>query len=141
MKCLREIFAGTGGCVGSEVMGRVVVRDRVRGLVGPAEDVVETPAFHQARPTISKGMRPLVSEQLIGNCFYKGKIKAACGPGLDGVQPVMVLSTSSAADDINRMYQNRCNSYVVKPNNYKEFQTLIKLIIDHWNAVKFPRAL
>lgn len=56
-------------------------------------------------------------------------------------QPVMVLSTSSAADDINRMYQNRCNSYVVKPNNYKEFQTLIKLIIDHWNAVKFPRAL
>jgi hypothetical protein len=23
---------------------------------------------------------------LIGNCFYKGKIKAACGPGLDGVQ-------------------------------------------------------
>ena len=27
-----------------------------------------------------------IGSLLIGICFYKGKIKAACGPGLDGVQ-------------------------------------------------------
>jgi len=39
--------------------------------------------------------------------------------------PVVVLSTSSEAEDIKRMYQLRCSSYITKPVDFDQFVRVV----------------
>lgn len=46
--------------------------------------------------------------------------------------PVVVLSTSASDADVRRMYELRCNSYIVKPVDFEEFQRVVQGIGDYW---------
>ncbi|RMF44727.1 MAG: response regulator [Planctomycetota bacterium] len=69
-------------------------------------------------------------------------------PGMDGRQvmatiasdarlrylPVIVLTTSSAPDDVLEMYRMRCNSYIVKPIDLSRLEAIAARIIDYWTG-------
>lgn len=46
--------------------------------------------------------------------------------------PVIMLTTSSSNKDINKAYENYCNSYVEKPLNISEFLSAILKIEQFW---------
>lgn len=55
--------------------------------------------------------------------------------------PVVVLTTSSDPRDIAETYRLRCNSYVTKPVDFKEFQKKITEIYEYWfSVVALPQA-
>lgn len=49
--------------------------------------------------------------------------------------PVVVLTTSSEAEDINKMYYLRCNSYITKPVNFDNFIKVIGQLGGYWLTV------
>lgn len=60
-------------------------------------------------------------------------------PALRGI-PVVVMSTSAAAEDVNRMYALGCNAYIVKPRDFEALATAIQQLSDHWfGAVLLPQ--
>lgn len=46
--------------------------------------------------------------------------------------PVIMLTTSSYQKDIDKAYQNYCNSYVIKPLDMKDFMDAILKIEEFW---------
>ncbi|MBL8018275.1 MAG: response regulator [Leptospirales bacterium] len=46
--------------------------------------------------------------------------------------PVVILTTSSAEDDINRAYGFHANSYLVKPADFGQFRELMKDLGEYW---------
>jgi two-component system, chemotaxis family, response regulator Rcp1 len=53
--------------------------------------------------------------------------------------PVVVLTTSSAEEDIIRSYSDYANSYITKPINLNQFINVIKSIENFWlTIVKLP---
>lgn len=46
--------------------------------------------------------------------------------------PVIMLTTSAFANDINQAYENNCNSYVKKPLDMQEFLEAILKIENFW---------
>lgn len=46
--------------------------------------------------------------------------------------PVIILTTSTSDKDLNRAYENYCNSYVEKPLNIHEFLNAILKIEEFW---------
>ncbi|TVQ18950.1 MAG: response regulator [Leptolyngbya sp. DLM2.Bin15] len=53
--------------------------------------------------------------------------------------PIIVLTTSSAEEDIRSAYSLHANCYLIKPVNLEQFMILIKAIEDFWlAAVKLP---
>ncbi len=56
--------------------------------------------------------------------------------------PVIVLTTSSAEQDILRSYQYHANSYIKKPIDFMEFIDVIKEIESYWfSIVKMPTSI
>jgi two-component system response regulator len=49
--------------------------------------------------------------------------------------PVVVLTTSSSAEDIRSMYSQHANCYVTKPNALQDFTATIQEIKTFWTAV------
>lgn len=55
--------------------------------------------------------------------------------------PVSVLTSSTAANDITMSYSLGANCYVVKPLDFKSFQTIVRAIERFWfDTVKLPQA-
>ena len=53
--------------------------------------------------------------------------------------PIVILTTSSAEDDIKETYKNRVNAYIIKPVDLDRFINVMKSIEDFWlNNVKLP---
>ncbi|MBI1332253.1 MAG: response regulator [Armatimonadetes bacterium] len=53
--------------------------------------------------------------------------------------PVVVLTTSSAEEDISRAYGNFANSYVTKPVGFDQLNDIVQGIEDFWlGIVKLP---
>ena len=53
--------------------------------------------------------------------------------------PVVVLTTSSAEEDIIRAYDDHANCYITKPVDLNQFIEVVKSIEDFWmNIVKLP---
>ncbi len=53
--------------------------------------------------------------------------------------PVVILTTSSAQQEILKMYQLRCSSYIIKPVDFEQFVQVIRLFSDYWlTAVVLP---
>ena len=46
--------------------------------------------------------------------------------------PVVILSSSDAAQDVGRAYDSRANSYVVKPLEFEGFQALMRELSSYW---------
>jgi CheY-like chemotaxis protein len=49
--------------------------------------------------------------------------------------PVVILTTSQEEQEILKMYQLRCSSYIVKPVNFEQFLRVIKSFSDYWLTV------
>ena len=49
--------------------------------------------------------------------------------------PVVVLTTSYEAADIQKMYALRCNSYITKPVDFDKFLDVISKFADYWLTV------
>ena len=49
--------------------------------------------------------------------------------------PVVVLTTSYEAADIQKMYGMRCSSYITKPVNFESFVTVIAQLAGYWLTV------
>lgn len=49
--------------------------------------------------------------------------------------PVVVLTTSSEAEDIQRMYSLRCSSYITKPVDFDQFVRVVQELGDYWFTV------
>jgi len=59
-------------------------------------------------------------------------------PGLKRI-PVVVLTTSSAEEDIFKTYDLHANCYVTKPVDLEQFMRVVKSIEDFWiTVVKLP---
>ena len=53
--------------------------------------------------------------------------------------PVIVLTTSSAEQDVLSMYAHHANCYIMKPVDFNQFINVIKSIENFWlNIVKLP---
>ena len=53
--------------------------------------------------------------------------------------PVIILTTSSAEEDIIETYKNHVNAYITKPFNLEKFTEIVKSIYDIWlKNVKLP---
>lgn len=46
--------------------------------------------------------------------------------------PVVILTTSSAEQEILKMYKLRCSSYIIKPVDFEQFVRVIRLFSDYW---------
>lgn len=54
--------------------------------------------------------------------------------------PVIMLTTSSRREDILRSYQEHSSSYIVKPDDIFELETLVGSLKNYWiNTVKLPK--
>jgi CheY-like chemotaxis protein len=59
-------------------------------------------------------------------------------PGLRRI-PVVVLTTSSAEEDILKIYDLHANCYITKPVDLEQFMGVVKSIEDFWvSVVKLP---
>ncbi|MFC6616652.1 response regulator [Deinococcus radiophilus] len=55
--------------------------------------------------------------------------------------PVLVLSTSDHADDVQRAYQAHASGYLVKPNSFQEYTDMLRLMTSYWGQVmRLPRS-
>lgn len=46
--------------------------------------------------------------------------------------PVIILTTSSAPQDIQRAYQAHANSYLTKPTEAEEFNKMVMALVEFW---------
>ena len=54
--------------------------------------------------------------------------------------PVVVLTTSTAEEDIIQAYENHVNCYITKPVDFDQFVKVVKSVKDFWfMVVKLPR--
>jgi len=49
--------------------------------------------------------------------------------------PVLVLTGSSEERDVWRSYQHHANAYIVKPTNARDFETVLRRIVEFYLAV------
>jgi two-component system, chemotaxis family, response regulator Rcp1 len=70
-------------------------------------------------------------------------------PGMDGREvlaeisgdevlrhfPVVILTTSRNEEEILKMYQLRCSSYIVKPIDLEQFLRVVRTITEYWFTV------
>jgi two-component system response regulator len=49
--------------------------------------------------------------------------------------PVIVLTTSIAPEDVERMYRLRCSTYIRKPLELQGFRKAVQTIVDYWFKV------
>lgn len=49
--------------------------------------------------------------------------------------PVVILTTSSEEQEILKMYELRCSSYIIKPVNFEQFVRVIRQFADYWLEV------
>jgi CheY-like chemotaxis protein len=52
-------------------------------------------------------------------------------PQLKGL-PVVMLTSSSEPEDVDRAYRNGANSYLVKPINYEQLDKMLPLLMEYW---------
>jgi CheY-like chemotaxis protein len=54
--------------------------------------------------------------------------------------PVVVLTTTDDANEINRCYELGCNVYITKPVNYESFANAIRQLGLFFSVIKVPEA-
>ena len=55
-------------------------------------------------------------------------------PGLKSI-PVVILTTSEAAQDISNTYEAHANCYITKPVDFEQFMNVVRSIQDFWVTV------
>lgn len=114
---------------------------KVRNVLSVVQDGVEALAFLKRQGAYAKAARPdliLLDLNLpkIDGQEVLAEIKAS--PALRAI-PVVILTTSSAEQDILRTYNLHANCYITKPLDMDQFISVVKSIEDFWlTVVKLP---
>jgi two-component system response regulator len=124
---LREAFAGT----------------RARVAIEHVESGDQCMAFLRREPPYADAPRPDLILLDIHMPRMNGfeVMEAICADERLRALPVVVMTTSAEAPDVQRMYGLRCSSYVVKPMNFAKMAELARGLCDYWlNVVILPTA-
>ncbi|MBL0209781.1 MAG: response regulator [Holophagaceae bacterium] len=114
---------------------------KVRNVLSVVQDGVEALAFLKRQGAYAKAARPdliLLDLNLpkIDGQEVLAEIKES--PALRAI-PVVILTTSSAEQDILRTYNLHANCYITKPLDMDQFISVVKSIEDFWlTVVKLP---
>ncbi len=49
--------------------------------------------------------------------------------------PVVILTTSEQEEEVLKMYEMRCSSYIVKPVDFDQFLKVVRTIAEYWFTV------
>ena len=105
------------------------------------EDGVEAMAFLHREPPYAAAPRPdliLLDLNLPRKDGRQVLSEIKNDPGLNAI-PVVVLTTSSADEDVLQSYNLRANCYITKPVALEQFMTVIKATQEFWlTIVKLP---
>ncbi|OLP15544.1 response regulator [Leptolyngbya sp. 'hensonii'] len=114
---------------------------KVLNNLSVVEDGVEALAFLRREGDYTEAPRPdliLLDLNLPRKDGREVLLEIKADPELNTI-PVVVLTTSSAEEDIVKTYQLHANCYVTKPVGLEEFIGIIRLIESFWlAAVKLP---
>jgi chemotaxis family two-component system response regulator Rcp1 len=121
---------------------REVFKDaRVSNNIHVAEDGVEAMAFLRKEGRFADSVRPdlvLLDLNLPKKDGREVLTEIKTDDALKRI-PVIVLTTSSAEEDIMKSYSEYANSYITKPINLEQFIKVIRSIEDFWlTIVKLP---
>ena len=105
------------------------------------EDGVEAMAFLHREPPYADAPRPdliLLDFNLPRKDGRQVLSEIKNDPSLNAI-PVVVLTTSSADEDVLQSYNLRANCYITKPVALEQFMTVIKATQEFWlTIVKLP---
>lgn len=99
-----------------------------------AEDGEKAIAYLRKQPPYAKAITPdliILDLNLPRKDGREVLAELKTDPALRSI-PVIVLTTSSADDDIARAYAQGANSYITKPMGFPEFTKVIRAILDFW---------
>jgi two-component system, chemotaxis family, response regulator Rcp1 len=55
--------------------------------------------------------------------------------------PVVIMTTSGEGEEVLKMYEMRCSSYIVKPIDFDQFLKIVRAIAEYWfTVVVLPKA-
>ncbi len=86
---------------------------------------------HGAAPRPDLVMLDLNIPRITGQQFLK---RVKTDPDLCSI-PVIVFSSSSAQKDVNAAYHEHANCYVVKPDNWTDFERITLQMVQFWQDV------
>jgi two-component system, chemotaxis family, response regulator Rcp1 len=124
-----------------ELTRNALSRAKVRNVLNVAEDGEEAIAFLRGEGQFAGAARPDVIFLDLNLPRMDGRevlqiIKS--DPDLMTI-PVVVLTTSSAEQDIIRSYKLHANCYITKPVDLEQFMEVVRSIQDFWlTVVKLP---
>lgn len=105
------------------------------------EDGVQAMAFLQREAPYADAPRPdliLLDLNLPRKDGRQVLAEIKQNPSLNAI-PVVVLTTSSADEDVLQSYNLRANCYVTKPVDLEQFMAVVKATQDFWlSVVKLP---
>jgi two-component system response regulator len=69
-------------------------------------------------------------------------LRAVAGDERLKLLPIVVLTTSEAAEDVITSYRLGSNSYIIKPASFEDFSKVIQSLTDYWfkHVVLPPKA-
>ncbi|MBW3597431.1 MAG: response regulator [Planctomycetes bacterium] len=116
---------------------------RIRNNIHLVEDGVEAMAFLRQAPPHQTAPRPdliLLDLQLPRMNGREVLAEIKCDSRLKRI-PVVIMTTSSAEQDIFNSYQLHANCYITKPVELDDFILAVRKIEDFWlTIVKLPAA-
>ena len=121
---------------------REVFKDaKVANNISVAEDGVEAMAFLRKEGRFTNAVHPdliLLDLNLPKKDGREVLTEIKTDDALKRI-PVIVLTTSSAEEDIMKSYSEYANSYITKPINLEQFIKVVRSIEDFWlTIVKLP---
>jgi two-component system, chemotaxis family, response regulator Rcp1 len=109
-----------------------------------ATDGVDAMAFLNREGPYADAPRPDLTLLDLNMPKMDGRQVLACIKNDDSLKtiPTVILTTSTAEDDIVTSYRLHANCYFSKPVQLEDFESLVKTINDFWLTVtKLPHAL
>lgn len=123
--------------------GDIILAQEAFEEIGRKEDLIVAQNGHQAMETLElmnrEGSLPKLIIMDLNMPLLNGLdlLNAIKTNEVYKYIPVILMSTSSSQNDIQKGYELHANAYIVKPFNNNEFNSLIKLLVDFWiNSVE-----
>jgi len=114
---------------------------KILNRVHLVEDGVQAMAFLQREAPYTDATRPdliLLDLNLPRKDGRQVLAEIKHNPSLNSI-PVVVLTTSSADEDVLQSYNLRANCYITKPVDLEQFMTVVKATQEFWlSIVKLP---
>lgn len=126
-----------------ELLGEVAAQTKVIHMGNGQEALDYLQRLGEEQPGEQPRLRPnlivldLNMPVMNGHAFLEHAKK---DEGLKDI-PVLVLSTSDHADDVQRAYQAHASGYLVKPTSFQEYTEMLRLMTSYWGQVmRLPRS-